>query len=221
MKLAFCLPKFVLYNIDQNYINSTSNNSNIFLQSNLDLYKMKVIQNLFSVYNISYEIKGVVVDTPEYNEICKKSGASKFPILQVDQIYFPSFSAICRHLAARFGLHGSTLTEETYCDVMSSMLFDIISIIERGADSGSVREQDDAMHEAVEHVNTILGPYIIHYIKNLRGESLTHTDYLFGKDPIWIDFALQELILLVNNFGKGRVYLTSSVKTFVEAGTVC
>lgn len=221
MKLAFCLPKFVLYKIDHNNINCTTTNSNIFLQSNLDLYKIKVIQDLFSVYNISYETKGVTLDSPEYNELCKKSGASKFPILQVDQIYFPGFSAICRHLAARFGLHGSTLTDETYCDVMSSMLFDVISIIEKGADGLSIKEQDGAMNEAIENINTILGPYIIHYIENLRCETLTHTDYLFGKNPIWIDFALQKLIHLVNNFGKGRIYFTSSVKTFAETGIVC
>uniref|UniRef100_A0A0N4ZVZ0 GST N-terminal domain-containing protein n=1 Tax=Parastrongyloides trichosuri TaxID=131310 RepID=A0A0N4ZVZ0_PARTI len=182
MKLAFCLPKFVLYHIDHSNDNHDTTTSNIFLQSNVDSYKLKVIQSLFSVYNISHETKGLIIDSDEYNEICKKSGTSNFPILQVDQIYFPGFSAICRHLAARFGLHGSTLTDETYCDVMSSMLFDIIAIIERGADSGSVREQDESMYEAMEHINTKLGPYLMHYIENLRSDSLTHKDYLFGKD---------------------------------------
>uniref|UniRef100_A0AC35UHB8 GST N-terminal domain-containing protein n=1 Tax=Rhabditophanes sp. KR3021 TaxID=114890 RepID=A0AC35UHB8_9BILA len=209
--MQFCLPKFILYSIDY------SAASTICLKSKVSEYKINVIEQLFKVYDIPYQKKAIAEETEEYTNLVEKCGIDQFPMLQVDNHFLPSFQAICRHLATRFGLHCESLIDETYSDIIAEMLFTLISIIERGSEFSSVKNQDDAMYEATNFVNTKMGPYLIHYIGKIRNIELTHREYLFKKNAIWLDYALQWIILLINDyFGKTQLFLTCSVKTFAD-----
>ncbi|KAL3985453.1 Glutathione S-transferase C-terminal domain family protein [Acanthocheilonema viteae] len=173
------LPKFKLYNSNE--------------QRNGKLAKL-----IFQIANVPYE--NISIDREEqWNAIRNETLPGTLPILEIDDVKLSGQTAICRHLAWRFGLSGQTATTDALLDMFADLLFEAQILI-----FGPANDDNDSNINVVTADDMKVGK-VCNRIASIIEKQLTNhkTTYLIGEEITWVDLMTYVFFNSLMDYGKG------------------
>ncbi|CAG9533264.1 unnamed protein product [Cercopithifilaria johnstoni] len=178
MKIDVLLPKFKLY---------ISN----------DQQSGKLAKLIFKVANVPYE--DISINREEqWDAIRNETPLGTLPILEIDNLKLNGQTAICRHLAWRFGLSGQTATTDALLDMFADLLFEAqISVFgpaddDKDSNTNVVMADDAKIGKVCNHVGSIIEKQLIS----------NKTTYLIGEEATWVDLMTYVFFNSLIDYGK-------------------
>ncbi|EFO24410.1 hypothetical protein LOAG_04080 [Loa loa] len=159
-------PKFKLYNAN-------------------DQQSGKLARLMFKMANVPYE--DISINRKEqWDFIRNETPLGILPVLEIDDVKLSGQTAICRHLAWRFGLSGQNATSDALLDMFADLLLEAqISVF------GPTDDDNDSSANVTIPDDIKLGK-VCNRVASIIEKQLTknNTSYLIGEEITWVDLMI-------------------------------
>ncbi|VDN92266.1 unnamed protein product [Brugia pahangi] len=152
---------------------------------------------MFKIANVPYEdirISG----KEQWNVIRNETALGILPILEIDDVKLSGQTAICRHLAWRFGLSGQNAT----CDALLDMFADLL--LEAQVSIFGSTNDDNNIYTNIIIVDDIKLKGVHNRVASIIEKQLTqnNTSYLIGEEITWVDLMTCTFFNSLMNYDK-------------------
>uniref|UniRef100_A0A0R3RIS2 glutathione transferase n=1 Tax=Elaeophora elaphi TaxID=1147741 RepID=A0A0R3RIS2_9BILA len=120
------------------------------------------------------------------------------PILEIDGVKLSGQTAICRHLAWRFGLTGQSATTDALLDMFADLLYEAHILVFGSTDGGNDSNSNFIIADdiKVEEVCNRTASIIEKQLTN------NNTSYLIGEEITWVDLMTYVFFNSLVDYGK-------------------
>uniref|UniRef100_A0A915PY08 glutathione transferase n=1 Tax=Setaria digitata TaxID=48799 RepID=A0A915PY08_9BILA len=136
---------------------------------------------MFKVANVPYE--DININREEHLDAIKsETPLGTLPILEVDGVKLSGQTAVCRHLAWRFGLSGETAVSDSLLDMFADLLLEAQVLL-----FGSTDGDNDSIANFVTDDTEL--EKVCNRVAAIIDKQLTdnNTSYLVGEKITWVD----------------------------------
>ncbi|KAM3717172.1 Glutathione S-transferase [Dirofilaria immitis] len=147
--------------------------------------------------NVPYE--DITINCKEqWDAIRNETPLGTLPVLEIDGVKLSGQTAICRHLAWRFGLSGQSATSDALLDMYADLLIAAqISVF------GSMDGDNDSIADVLT-IDDIKLEKMFDHVASIIEKQLTKssTSYLIGEQITWVDLMAYVFFNLLMDHGK-------------------
>ncbi|VDN07355.1 unnamed protein product [Thelazia callipaeda] len=178
MKIDLFLPKFKLYDFD-------------------DRRSGALARLIFTVANIPYE--DIIINHEEqWDALKNETPLGTLPILEIDGMKMNGQTAICRHLAWRFGLSGQSAASDFLLDMFADMLFEAQILF-----SGTMTDVTERRTNCLTTDNMELVEIVQRTLSVIEKQLNTNnSSYIIGEEITWVDLMIYTFFNTIMEQGK-------------------